>query len=129
MLKKLTTLVLATGLFFVVAAPIAVKAQDDQSTYSIESIGAQIGLGENDLKTAVIKVLNIALGFLALVAVIMIIWGGFTWLTAAGSEEKVDKAKKIISAAVIGLIIVLLAWAVVTFVAKTAANVTTNETA
>lgn len=129
MLKKITTLVLATGLFFVVAAPIAVKAQDAQSTYSIESVGAQIGLGENDLKAAVIKVLNIALGFLALVAVIMIIWGGFTWLTAAGSEEKVDKAKKIISAAVIGLIIVLLAWAVVTFVAKTAANVTTNETA
>ncbi|MEK7538198.1 MAG: hypothetical protein AAB619_04480, partial [Patescibacteria group bacterium] len=60
------------------------------------------------------------------IAVTMIIYGGFTWLTAAGNEENVEKAKRIISAAVIGLIVILLAWAIVIFVARTTANVTVN---
>ncbi|MBI3115589.1 MAG: hypothetical protein HYZ09_03835, partial [Candidatus Kerfeldbacteria bacterium] len=47
------------------------------------------------------------------------------WMTAAGNDERIDKAKKVISAAVIGLIIVLLAWAIVIFVAGTTANVST----
>ena len=55
----------------------------------------------------------------------MIIYGGFVWLTAGGSEDRIATAKKVISAAVIGLIIVLLAWAIVIFVAQTTADVTT----
>ena len=54
-------------------------------------------------------------GLLGLVAVILILYGGFTWMTAGGSEEKVEKAKKIVTAAVIGLVIVILAWAIVIF--------------
>ena len=97
---------------------------DGPTTFSLESVGSTLGLGEADLKDTVLNILNLVLGLLALIAVIMIIIGGFTWLTAAGNEEKVDKAKKIISAAVIGLIIVLLAWAIVIFVARTTSNVT-----
>jgi hypothetical protein len=55
----------------------------------------------------------------------MIIIGGFQWLTSAGNEEKVEKAKKTISSAVIGIIIVILAWAIVIFTAGTTRNVTT----
>lgn len=65
-----------------------------------------------------------ALGFLGLVAVIMIIYGGVTWMTAAGNEERVKKAKQILTYAVIGLSIVLLAWIMVTFVFTTADTVT-----
>jgi hypothetical protein len=53
----------------------------------------------------------------------MVVWGGFTWLTSGGSEEKVESAKKIISAAIIGLIVVLLSWAIVLFATKTTTNV------
>ena len=53
----------------------------------------------------------------------MILIGGFQWMTAAGNEEKVEKAKKIISAAIVGLIIILLAWAIVNFVIGTTSNV------
>lgn len=55
------------------------------------------------------------LGLLGLFAVIMILYGGFTWMTAGGNEEKVEKAKKIVTAAVIGLVIILVAWAIVIF--------------
>ncbi|MBI5467402.1 MAG: hypothetical protein HY975_04300 [Candidatus Kerfeldbacteria bacterium] len=119
---KLAKVALIAGSLGAMVMPLATHA----STFSVESVGSQIGLGNADLKQTVINILNLALGLLALVAVVMIIIGGFTWLTAGGNEEKVDKAKKIISAAVIGLIIVLLAWAVVIFVARTTSNVTAN---
>lgn len=92
--------------------------------YSIESIGSAVGLRDTDLKRTVINIIQWVLGILALLAVLLVIYGGFTWMTAAGNEERVEKAKKVISAAVIGLIIVLLAWAIVIFVAGTTANVT-----
>jgi len=123
--NKLAKLAVIAGSVGMMALPFASHAATATS-FSIESVGSSIGLGNADLKQTVINILNLALGLLALVAVVMIIIGGFTWLTAGGNEEKVDKAKKIISAAVIGLIIVLLAWAVVIFVAKTTANVTTS---
>src|SRR5947208_1252090 len=121
-LHKLSKAALIVGSIAAAALPLVATA----STYSIESTVSSIGLGNADLKKTVVNILNLLLGLLALIAVIMIIIGGFTWLTAGGNEEKVDKAKKIISAAVIGLIIVLLAWAVVIFVARTTANVTSN---
>ncbi len=121
-MNKLSKLALLAGSMATLAMPVVANAQ--ATTFSVESVGSQIGLGDADLKETVINILNWLLGIMALVAVVMIIIGGFTWLTAGGNEEKVDKAKKIISAAVIGLIIVLLAWAIVIFVARTTANVT-----
>ncbi len=119
-LSKISKFAVLAGTLATVALPFAASA----TSFSIESVGSTLGLGTSDLKQTVVNILNLVLGLLALIAVVMIIIGGFTWLTAGGNEEKVDKAKKIISAAVIGLIIVLLAWAVVIFVARTTANVT-----
>ena len=121
-LQKLSKFALIAGSMAALAMPLATHAQ--ASTFSIESIGGQIGIGNADLKKTVINILQLVLGLMSLIAVVMVILGGFTWLTAGGNEEKVEKAKKIISAAIIGLIIVLLAWAVVIFVARTTANVT-----
>jgi len=56
------------------------------------------------------------LGFLGLIGVVFIIYGGFTWMTAAGNEERVKKAKDIIKVAVIGLMVILLSWAFVLFI-------------
>jgi len=122
-MKNISKIATGLGLVAALAFPAAVLAQG--TPYSIEDIGGTVGLGTADLKSTVINVISWVLGILALVAVVMIIIGGFQWLTAAGSEEKIEKAKKVISAAVIGLIIVLLAWAIVIFVAGTTKNVTT----
>ncbi|MBM4177517.1 hypothetical protein FJ208_01820 [Candidatus Gribaldobacteria bacterium] len=103
-----------------ILAPLTAKA-----VTADPALGDTLGLGSADLKETVIKIVQWALGLLALVAVIMIIVGGFQWMTAGGNEEKVDKAKKLISAAVIGLIIVLLAWAIVIFVIGVTNNATT----
>lgn len=103
-----------------VALPLVATAQITNREW-----GTTFGMNTADLESTVIKIIQWVLGFLGLIAVIMILIGGFYWMTAGGNEEKVASAKKIISAAVIGLIVVLLAWAIVTFVVKTASNVTT----
>ncbi len=105
------------------ALPLVASAQ---TAFTIEDIGTTLGLGTADLKEVVINIIQWVLGILALVAVVMIIVGGVRWMTAGGNEEHVEGAKKIITAAVIGMIIVLLAWAIVIFVANTTANVTTS---
>ncbi|MFA6098129.1 MAG: Ig-like domain-containing protein [Patescibacteria group bacterium] len=92
--------------------PNAVSAQ---ATINSE-LGTTFGLGTAGLESTVIKIVQWALGFLGLIAVIMIIYGGVVWMTAAGNTDKVAKAKKIIIRAVIGLVIVLLAWAIVMFI-------------
>ncbi|MBI2985015.1 MAG: hypothetical protein HYY50_05335 [Candidatus Kerfeldbacteria bacterium] len=125
-LKQLAKLALFGSLIGTWFFPIASHAQGAATTFSIESVGELIGLGEADLREVVINVIRFVLGFMTLVAVVFIIYGGFVWLTAGGNEDRIEKAKKIISAAVIGLIVILLAWAIVIFVARTTADVTGN---
>lgn len=47
------------------------------------------------------------------IAVAVIVWGAFLFITAGGSEERVGKGKKTMTAAVIGLVIALAAWIIV----------------
>jgi len=69
--------------------------------------------GETTLTGLVLTVINYFLGFLGLIAVIMVIYGGVSYVTSAGNDEAVGKAKKIIMYALIGLIIILLSFVVV----------------
>ena len=76
----------------------------------------QIIPGETDLRSLVISMINYALGFLGLIAVIMVMYGGITYVISAGNDEAVGNAKKIIMFALIGLVIIMLAFAMVNWV-------------
>ena len=123
-LQKFAKAALIAGSLAALALPVATHAQ--ATSFSIESIGSQLGLGTADLKQTVLNIVQLVLGLMTLIAVVLIIYGGFVWLTSAGNEDNIDKAKKIISAAAIGLVIILLAWAIVIFVARTTSNVTNS---
>ena len=69
--------------------------------------------GETSFRAIILNIVNFFLGFLGLIAVIMIIYGGITYVTSAGNEEKAGEAKKIIMYAIIGIIIVLISFALV----------------
>lgn len=75
-------------------------------------IAEQTG-GATSARQLILTIVNFFLGFLGLLSVIMIIYGGFMYVTAGGAPEGVDKAKKIIMYAVIGIIIILLSFAIV----------------
>lgn len=112
---KILGAAVACGFFL----PAAARAVSIDTT----TLGS-LGLGTSDLKMTVINIINWVLGLLGIIAVIMVLYAGFQWMTAGGNEERIASAKKIISAAVIGLVIILLAWAIVNFVLATASNVT-----
>lgn len=62
------------------------------------------------------KIINAALGVVGSLALIMFIYGGFTWMLAAGNAEAVTKGKNIIIWATIGLVVIFSAYALVKFV-------------
>lgn len=69
--------------------------------------------GEGSLKTLTKSFLDFILGFLGFIAVVMIIYGGFLYVTAAGEQDKVDKGKKIIMYALIGIVIIMFSFVIV----------------
>lgn len=88
------------------------------AAYSGPEWGASVGLSTSGLRSTATNVVKWALSAVAFVAVVMIIYGGWLWMIGARGGEKgeIMKAKKVISGAIIGLVIVLLAWAIVIFV-------------
>ena len=74
------------------------------------------GLGEKDPRSTAAMLLGVVLGFLGVIAVGLILYAGFKWMTAGGNEDKVTDAKKILIAGIIGLIIILAAFAIANFV-------------
>ena len=56
------------------------------------------------------------MGFLGIVAIIIILAGGFKWMTAMGSEDKIGEARKLIIAGIVGLGIILSSYAIAYFV-------------
>lgn len=66
-------------------------------------------------REAIVNFLNFLLTFLGLIAIAFIIYAGFILIVAGGDEEQVGKAKKIILYAGIGIIVILLSYAIVEF--------------
>ncbi|MCF7836412.1 pilin [Candidatus Gracilibacteria bacterium] len=68
---------------------------------------------ETSFRQFLITWTNFALRFLALIAMIALIYAGFLYVTAAGNDEQAGKAKKIIIWVVTGIVVILLAYALV----------------
>ncbi len=71
-----------------------------------------------DVRIVLAKLINIFLGFLGIIFLILIIYGGFMWMTANGQDDRVTKAKSLLVAGIIGLIIVLMSFAIAEFVTR-----------
>lgn len=66
----------------------------------------------------VVGYINLAISLSALVAVGLIIYGGITLITAAGDPEKVEKGGKVVTAAIIGMIVIFLVKLIFEFVIR-----------
>lgn len=78
--------------------------------------GAQLPTGGEDILPIIIGIINIILGFLALLFIIMILYAGFLYLTAGGVPDKTKKALGIIKDSVIGVAIVILSGVFVNYI-------------
>lgn len=61
-------------------------------------------------------VIKAALSMVGVIFLTLMVYAGYLWMTARGKEEEIDKAQKIITAAIIGLVIVVGAYSVTSFV-------------
>lgn len=74
------------------------------------------GDGENTLVNNITNILNAVIGILGLVCVVVMIIGGVNYMTSSGDASKVKKAKDTILYGLIGLVVCVLAFALVNFV-------------
>ena len=71
-----------------------------------------------NIPSAIGKIVGAGLAFIGVIFLILMIYGGFTWMFARGNEQEVAKAKNLIYSAVIGLIIVLAAYAITRYLGQ-----------
>jgi hypothetical protein len=86
--------------------------------------GTGFGLGTKDLRAGVMSFINIIMALLGTIAILVILAGGFKWMTSGGSDDKVGEARKLIIAGAIGLVIILSAYAIAQFVLEAAQKAT-----
>lgn len=106
----LSAFVLAFAVFMI---GDAVVAQDLITPADNPSAVSGATGGESSFRSIVLTIVNFILGFLGLVAVLFVIYGGFLYVTSAGNGEKVDQGKKIITYAVVGIVIILISFALI----------------
>jgi hypothetical protein len=70
---------------------------------------------DSDAPTVIGRVIDAILGLVGSLALIMFIYGGLIWMTAAGNDQKVTKGKNIVLWAALGLVVVFSAYALVKF--------------
>ena len=67
----------------------------------------------------VANIIRTIIGFTGVIFVVLMVWGGLMWMSSAGSEDKISKAKKLIAAGIIGLVITISAYAITSLVLST----------
>ena len=110
--------------FMMVVAPVALVGIQAQAApdLGINYVSGDNGLGlsnaDKDPREMAVNIVKYLMTFLGIIAVIIILYGGFMWMTAAGNEDRIAKAKQIIIAGSIGLVVILAAFIIVQFVMK-----------
>ena len=93
----------------------------DSSSNNTQTVTLNNPLGNNNpnVNQMIGRIINSILGIVGSLALLMFVYGGLIWMTAAGASEKVQKGKDIILWAIIGLIMVFMSYAAVNFVLRT----------
>lgn len=99
-----------------VSAVPAFAANDLDLSNSLGDVGDETGLSDNDLTTTLGTFINIGLSLLGIVFLVLTLYAGWLWMTAAGDPKQTGKAKDILITAVVGLVILLSAYAISNFV-------------
>ena len=107
--------------YFVFADPFDTTLEATNPTLKkLKSVGDaggyQANVSETTFAETLGKIVNAALSLLGVIFVILIVLAGYNWMTAAGDEAKVTKAKESIRRAIIGFIIVASAFAIYNFI-------------
>lgn len=107
-------------------APVGVLAQLKSSTEGsdLKTIGDKLGSDTpQKLPELIASLINIFLSVLGIIFVVIIVYAGYLWMTDGGEGKKVTKAKALIGQAIVGLVIIVAAYAITAFVIDKIASV------
>jgi len=122
---KIISITIIFSVFSLVFAPtskvLAIDADDYWGGSAVRQyVDTNSGLADGstarDPRQIIVDIIKIALGFLGILAVIIILFAGFKWMTAGGNEENITSAKQMLIAGIIGLVIILSSYALATFI-------------
>ncbi len=108
--------------FFVFSFALVTQAQGD--AFGVKKVGSFLPLGGEDIRLIAAKIIRIGLSLLGIIAVCIILYAGFMWMTSGGNEEKISVAKKTLINATIGLAIIMASFAIVQFILKALSDAT-----
>lgn len=125
MLKKITAMINAVIFLIFFSSLLISSASAKNNGFNIKEFDATSGLrdtgfetghlytaGGNDLELTIGNTIKIILSLVGIIFLILMFYSGFLWMTASGDTKAIEKAKENIKNSLIGLIIVLGAYAI-----------------
>lgn len=134
-MKKFKVFIPALALTLSLGA-FSVQANAEEATTGLGGV-LQTGLkaaapvelqGADDLNKVIASLISSVIGFLGVVLLVYLLYGGFLYMTAAGDATQVKKAVDVIRSAIIGLVIIASAYAIATQVIKALVTATSGPT-
>lgn len=106
--------------FFFLTVPVfAQKSAAELVQGGLSVTGTDAGYKTTPLPVLIGNVIQALLTMVGVLFLVLTIYAGFLWMTAAGEKTKVESAKKILTNAVIGLILIIAAYALSSFIIET----------
>lgn len=108
-------LIVFAGVMFLTSV---VSAQGIKNAFTeLQKTAGPAGVTTNaSLADVIGTVINVALSLVGLIFLLLMVYGGYLWLTSRGDDTMIEKSKEIIKAAIIGLVIVMSAYAITVLV-------------
>jgi len=121
--KKFPAIILIV--LIILFLPFFCNAQEEIQK-GLQETAKSAGFGEKAPEVTAVagKIVGVVIGLSGFLLAIYLVYGGFLWMTSGGEEEKIKKAKGMITNAIIGLVIVILAYAISNFVIERLGGVT-----
>ncbi len=118
---KVQKLSIIIALLCVLIAPLGALAQEKPKPVTVDNTGldntaGEAGIRTDDLSSLAGSVVGYGLGILGTVFLILMIVGGVMWMTAAGNDQRITRAKSLLIAAFIGIAIVFFSYAITALV-------------
>lgn len=126
-MKKINTIILSGLIVFM--ALFAFSPVFSAADYGLTDSAGEAGYktdGTVTTNSIVGTIITTALSLLGVIFLVLMIYGGFLWMTARGDEAQVTKAKDLMQAAIIGLVVVISAYAISYFVINTLSGTLTT---
>lgn len=129
--RGLVALIMGLGLVLLPTMAFAQSTGLDAIKSGAQKAAGGAGLASSsspDLMTLIGQLIGAVMGLVGVLLFGYMVYGGFKWMTAAGNDKAVSEAQAIIRNAIIGIVIIVAAYAISSFVIGTLANTQTPVT-